>query len=71
MTKPRKNGKVLDTKFKDESMKKLEDFCERTGLSKTAAVASCGLLAPVTGVHKKRKGAHVWFCQDCGCELTK
>lgn len=38
MARPRKEGRFLNTKIKEESMKKLDDFCQKTGLSKTAAV---------------------------------
>lgn len=58
---------LVNTKKKKKKVKTDEISLARTA----AVVASGGLLAPVTGVHKKRKGAHVWFCQDCGCEFTK
>lgn len=38
MARPRKEGRFLNTKIKEESMKKLDDFCKKTGLSKTATV---------------------------------
>lgn len=38
MVRPKKEGRFLNTKIKEESMKQLDDFCKKTGLSKTSAV---------------------------------